>query len=91
MNGDDVVQQKEIGDIIDDARDKECAKNCKAHPTVVQGMIKSLRLNEQSIKWHKWHLAIAVLVLLSVWLKGNAADTMVTVLSALVKTAFGSP
>ena len=90
MNGDE-IQEREIGDIITGIQTEHCAKNCESHPFIKQGVIKSLRIGEASLKLHKWSLAIGVAVLISVWLKGgNVGEVVTTVIAAVVKTAVGA-
>lgn len=78
MNGND-IQQREIGDIITNVQQDGCAKNCEAHPHMVQGVVKGLRLGEQGLKYHRWQIVMAVVVLASIWLKDGSAKEAVIV------------
>ena len=83
MNG-DTIQEREIGEIIKAVQDEEGAKICKAHLHMAQGLIKSLRVAEMSLRLHKWSLIVAVLALVSIWIKGVDGKEFVALLKLFV-------
>jgi hypothetical protein len=78
------IQSREIGEIIQNIQDEHCVKSCDVHPYMKQGVIKSLRMGEESIRLHKWSIVIGLLALVSIWFKPDkAADIASFVLKAL--------
>jgi hypothetical protein len=83
MNGDDILE-REVGEIITNIQEKSCVKGCSAHPFVVQGEVKSLRIAEHAHKLNRWTLYVAITILISVWIKGVSPSD---ILSAVIKVA----
>jgi hypothetical protein len=83
------IQSREIGEIITGVQSESCVKNCDVHPYMKQGVIKSLRLAEESIRMHKWSIAIGIMALISIWVKdGPAADIAARIIKALAVASY---
>jgi hypothetical protein len=85
MNGDD-IQSREVGSLIEHIEDVKGVKGCEVHQYMVQGCIKSLRMGEASLKLHRWSLAVGIMALISIWLKGSPVGELAkTLLHSIVK------
>jgi len=89
MNGDDITS-REIGDLIKHVDGADGIKTCKAHPFMQAATIKSLRLNEQNHRLHKWSIALGISILVSIWFKGINVSDFVQILLQSVACA-GTP
>lgn len=71
------LQTKEIGDIIHKVQEEHGIKACPAHPYMKDGLIKSLRLNEQSLRLQKIQLIVGIVAIISIWIKGVDVGSLI--------------
>jgi hypothetical protein len=83
----DEMTTREIGDMIEHLNDTGGMVHCKAHPFVVAGEIKALRLAEKNLKLSRITIGIGVSILVSVWIKGDVSGVVGKVLDVVIMVA----